>query len=64
MTLSFARFERALRAGVTLQIRVTMSGQIGKFTSFAVRRGKVPLRNDECVVTIISKPFPCPGSHA
>ena len=26
VTLSFARFERALRAGVTLQIRVTMSG--------------------------------------
>jgi hypothetical protein len=64
VTLSFARFERALRAGVTLQIRVTMSGQIGKFTSFAVRRGKVPLRKDECVVTITSKPFPCPGSHA
>jgi PKD domain len=64
VTLSFARFERALRAGVTLQIRVTMSGQIGKFTSFAVRRGKVPLRRDECVVTSISKPFPCPGSQA
>jgi hypothetical protein len=64
VTLSFARFERALRAGVTLQIRVTISGEIGKFTSFAVRRGKVPLRKDECVVTTISKPFPCPGSHA
>lgn len=63
VTLSFARFARALRAGVTLQIRVTMSGQIGKFTSFAVRRGKLPLRKDECVVTMTSKPFPCPGSQ-
>jgi hypothetical protein len=64
VTLSFARFERALRAGVTLQIRVTMSGQIGKFTSFTVRRGKLPVRKDQCVLTTSSKPFPCPRSQA
>jgi hypothetical protein len=64
VTLSFARFERALRAGVTLQIRVTISGQIGKFTSFAVRRGKLPVRKDQCVLTTSSKPFPCPRSQA
>jgi hypothetical protein len=64
VTLSFARFERALRAGVTLQVRVTMSGQIGKFTSFTVRRGKLPVRKDQCVLTTSSKPFPCPRSQA
>jgi len=64
VTLSFARFERALRAGVTLQIRVTMSGQIGKFTSFTVRRGKLPVRKDQCVLTTSSTPFPCPRSQA
>jgi len=63
VTLSFARFERRLRAGVTLRVRVTMSGQIGKFTSFAVRRGKLPLRKDQCVLTPISKPFPCPRAR-
>jgi hypothetical protein len=63
-TLSFPRFERALRAGVTLQVRVTMSGQIGKFTSFTVRRGKLPVRKDQCVLTTSSKPFPCPRSPA
>jgi hypothetical protein len=63
VTLSFARFERALRAGLTLQIRVTMNGQIGKFTSFAVRRGKLPVRKDQCVLTTISKPFPCPRAQ-
>jgi hypothetical protein len=64
VTLSFARFERALRAGVTLQVRVTMSGQIGKFTSFTVRRGKLPVRKDQCVLTTSSKPFPCPRAQA
>jgi hypothetical protein len=64
VTISFARFERALRAGVTLQVRVTMSGQIGKFTSFTVRRGKAPVRKDQCVLTFSSKPFPCPRSQA
>ena len=64
VTLSFARFERALRAGVTLQVRVTMSGQIGKFTSFTVRRGKLPVRKDQCVLTTSSKPFTCPRSQA
>jgi hypothetical protein len=63
VTLSFVRFERALRAGVSLQIRVTMSGQIGKFTSFAVRRGKLPVRKDQCVLTTVSKPFPCPRAQ-
>jgi hypothetical protein len=63
VTLSFARFERALRAGLTLQIRVTINDQIGKFTSFAVRRGKLPLRKDQCVLTPISKPFPCPRAQ-
>jgi PKD repeat protein len=64
VTLSFPRFERALRAGVTLQVRVTMSGQIGKFTSFTVRRRKLPVRKDQCVLTTSSKPFPCPRSPA
>jgi hypothetical protein len=63
VTLSFARFERALRAGVTLQIRVTMSGQIGKFTRFTVRRGKPPVRKDQCVLTTVSKPFACPRAQ-
>lgn len=62
VTLTFKRFERALRAGVTLQIRVTKPGLIGKFTSFAIRRGKLPVRADACLAAPSAKPSPCPSS--
>src|SRR5262249_13202942 len=45
----FRRFERSLQAGVTLEIRVTKRGQIGKYTRFVVRRGKLPARLDTCL---------------
>ncbi len=62
VTLTFKRFERALRAGVTLQIRVTKPGLIGKFTSFAIRRDKLPVRADACLAAPSAKPSPCPSS--
>ncbi|HEX3433364.1 MAG TPA: Ig-like domain-containing protein [Solirubrobacteraceae bacterium] len=60
--LTFKRFERSLRAGVVLQIRVTKSGQIGKFTSFKIRRHKLPLRSDACLRPASSAPSACPTS--
>ena len=33
--IAFRRFQRALRAGVTLEIRVSRAGQIGKFVRFS-----------------------------
>lgn len=60
--LTFNRFERALRAGVVLQIRVTKPGQIGKFTSFKIRRHKLPLRADSCLSSASAAPIACPTS--
>jgi len=60
--LTFRRFERALRAGVVLQIRASKPGEIGKYTSFAIRRHKLPARVDACVGPTNPKPFPCPAS--
>jgi hypothetical protein len=60
--LTFQRFERALRAGVVLQIRVTKAGQIGKYTSFKIRRHKLPLRSDACLSPTSATPVACPTS--
>jgi hypothetical protein len=56
------RFERLLRAGVVLQIKVSKAGQVGKYTSFTVRRGRVPVRLDECLDPTRLTPMACPGS--
>lgn len=60
-TLSFPRFERALKAGAVLQIRVSKAGQIGKFTSFTIRRNKLPARVDACLRPPSASPSPCPS---
>jgi large repetitive protein len=62
VTLAFARFERPLKAGASLQIRVTQAGEIGKFTSFAIRRKRLPVRTDACLQPASSKPSGCPNS--
>jgi hypothetical protein len=59
--LSFPRFQRALRAGAVLQIRVSKAGEIGKFTSFTIRRNKLPVRVDACLQPTSSNPSPCPS---
>ena len=60
--VEFPRFERSLRAGVTLEIRVFKAGMIGKYTRFVVRRGKLPLRDDACLALAGVKPMACPSS--
>jgi hypothetical protein len=60
--IAFRRFERSLRAGAVLQIRVSERGQIGKYTSFAVRRGKLPARVDTCLSPTGVEPIVCPSS--
>jgi large repetitive protein len=61
ITLAFPRFQRALKAGAVLQIRVSRSGEIGKFTSFTIRRKKLPVRVDACLRPPSSNPSPCPS---
>jgi hypothetical protein len=59
--LAFPRFERALPAGAVLEIRVTKPGQIGKYTRFLARRGKLPTRSDACL-NPSGKPIMCPST--
>jgi FAD/FMN-containing dehydrogenase len=60
--VAFPRFERFLTAGVVLEIRVAKPGTIGKYTKFVVRRGRLPVRTDECLDSGGSKPIACPSS--
>jgi hypothetical protein len=59
-TITFRRFERQLRAGLVLQVRVSKAGVIGKYTSFTIRRSKLPLRVDACLDAVTVKPIKCP----
>jgi PKD repeat protein len=62
VTLAFQHFERSLRAGVVLQIRVSKPGEIGKFTSFTIRRNRPPTRTDRCLMPTTSTPILCPST--
>jgi predicted actin-binding protein len=53
------RFERFLRAGILLQLRVTRPGRIGTYTSFLIRSRKPPLRKDRCLSARTAKPIDC-----
>jgi large repetitive protein len=57
--ITFPRLQRTLPAGVALEIRITEPGRIGKFTRFAIRKGKLPLRSDACLNAKEPKPVPC-----
>jgi hypothetical protein len=59
-SFSFHKFERSLRAGLVLEVRVSSASQIGKYTRLAVRRGKLPQRVDRCLSPGGSKAIPCP----
>ena len=56
---AFRTFARRLRAGVVLEIRVTMPGAIGKYTKFVIRRSAAPLRTDRCLNPGGTKPVRC-----
>jgi hypothetical protein len=52
--------ERQLRAGIVLDVTVTRSGFIGKYSRFRIRRGKVPLKRNLCLRPGARKPTRCP----
>lgn len=61
--VAFPRFEHSLlRPGIVLEIRVWKPGEIGKYTKFVIRRGRLPSRVDECLNPTSSKPMACPAS--
>ena len=53
------RFERRLRAGVTLELFVRKRARIGKYTRFRIRAGKPPARVDRCLMPGSSRPVRC-----
>jgi hypothetical protein len=61
VTVRFRRFERRLAAGVVLEIRVSESGEIGKYTRLLIRHRKPPRRADECVEQMAPAPIACPA---
>jgi hypothetical protein len=60
--LVFRRFERSLRAGTILEIKISKPGRIGKYTRLTIRRGKVPTRVDSCLGAAGFQPIACPTS--
>jgi hypothetical protein len=53
------RFERSLRAGTRLEVRVTKPGYVGKLTVFVFRRHAGPTRSDRCLVPGRTRPVTC-----
>ena len=53
-------FERFLRAGIRITIRVRRPGYVGKYVRLIVRAGERPARRDACVVPGTSHPVACP----
>jgi PKD repeat protein len=58
---TFHKFERGLRAGIVLEVRISSGNQIGKYTRLTVRRGKLPQRVDLCLTPGGSKAITCPS---
>jgi hypothetical protein len=61
VTLRFRRFERALPAGVVLEIRVSKIGEIGKYTRLLIRHRRPPTRLDNCLDPAGILPMTCPS---
>jgi PKD domain-containing protein len=52
---------RFLRARTRIQVFVTRTGAIGRYTRFRIRGNKPPERVDRCLVSISTKPVACPA---
>jgi PKD repeat protein len=56
----FKQMTRFLRAGTILKVSIRKSGQIGKYTRWLIRGGKLPKRKDLCLYPGKSKGRRCP----
>jgi hypothetical protein len=52
---------RVLRAGQTIEIRITKPGTIGKYTRFRIKRARQPSRSDACLAPGKTTPVRCPS---
>lgn len=53
-------FQRVLPAGIKLRITISKPGYISKVTTISIRKGKAPLRSDECQMPGAKKLIRCP----
>jgi PKD repeat protein len=61
-TVRFKEFEGRLRAGTRLQILVTQTGMVGKYTRFRIRQKGAPVRTDRCLMPDSERPVACPSA--
>ena len=61
LSIVFRRFERLLRPGANLRIRVSRGTEIGAYTHFTVRHRRLPLRVDSCLSPAGITPIGCPS---
>jgi hypothetical protein len=59
-TIRLKRFERSLRAGTRLTVKVTRARRIGKWSTIVIRRGAAPRRSDLCAYPGAGAPAACP----
>ena len=59
--LRFKRFERFMRIGTRVGVRVSFPGRIGKYTSFVMRSRARPARRDMCLPPGKKSPMGCPS---
>jgi hypothetical protein len=55
------QLERFLPVGVTITIRVTRTGYIGKYVRFVIRSHAAPKRTDSCLLPGRTRPTRCPA---
>ena len=55
-----SQFQRVLPAGIKLRITIAKPGYISKVTTITIRKGKAPLRSDQCQVPGEKKLLRCP----
>jgi PKD repeat protein len=56
----FKAMTKFLRAGTLLSVSIRKGGQIGKYTRWRIRGGKLPKRTDRCLYPNRRKPVRCP----
>jgi PKD repeat protein len=59
-TVRIKALERRLPVGTRLQVKITQPGLVGKYTRFKIRRLKVPVRTDRCLMPGSGRPVACP----
>ena len=59
-TIRLRAFERRLSPGATIEVFVTQSGRMGKYTRWRIMRTKAPIRTDKCIRKYGGKTSSCP----